>query len=50
MQTQYNSASDTYVGAHDVASAVLDQSTNHNDTTDVKDNYNSRLFDTPSDV
>ena len=38
IQTQLNSASDAFVGAHDVASARLDQSTNRHGKSDVKDN------------
>ena len=37
-QTQPNSYSDASVSAHDVASARLDQRTNHHGNTDAKDN------------
>ena len=42
IQTQQNSASDSSMGAHDLASAGLYQSTNHHINTDVKYNDYSR--------
>ena len=41
IQVQHNSASDAYVGAHDVVWSGLDQSTNHHGNADVKDNDDS---------
>ena len=38
IQTQRNSSSDASVGAHDLVSYLLDQSTNHHGNTDVNDN------------
>ena len=42
IQNQRNSASDASVDVHDVASSVLDQSTNHHGNTDVNDNDDSQ--------
>ena len=47
VQTQQNSASDSSVGAHVVASSELYKRTNHNGNTDFKDNDGSRSFETP---
>ena len=47
IQSRRNSAYVAYVGAHDVALAGLDQSTNHNGNTEVKDNNDSHSFETP---
>ena len=47
IQTQSNSYYDTSVGANDVASFLLDQSTNHHINTDVKNNDDSQSFETP---
>ena len=46
-QTQPNSSSDSSVGAQDVASAGLYQSTNQHGNMDVKDNDYSQSFETP---
>ena len=47
IQNQCNGASGAYVGAHALASSGLDQSTNHHGNTDVNDNDDSQLFETP---
>ena len=47
IQTQRTSDSDASVDAHYLASAGLDQSTNHCGNTDVRDNDYSRSFETP---
>ena len=47
IQTQCNSVYDAYVGAHDASSSGLNQSTNLHGNIDVKDNDDSRSFDTP---
>ena len=47
IQTQRKSVSGACVGAHDVKSAILDQSTNHHGNTYVKDNDYSQTFETP---
>ena len=46
IQTQLNSATDYSVGAHDVASYGLYQSTNYHGIADVKDNDYSQSFET----
>ena len=45
--TQCNSASDTSVDKNDVASSVLDKSTNHHGNADDKDNDDSQSYETP---
>ena len=47
IQTQHNSFSGASVGAHDVASSGLYQSTNHRVNMDFKDNDDSQSFETP---
>ena len=47
IQTQCNSDSDDSAGANDVASAVLDKSTNHHGNNDVNDNEDSQSYETP---
>ena len=47
IQSQYKITLDVSVGAHDVASYGWDQSTNYHDNTDVKDNDDSKSFETP---
>ena len=46
IQTQLNIFSDSYVDANYVSSCGLDQNIYHNVNTDVKDNYDSKLFET----
>ena len=45
IKTQLNSASDASVVANDVASAGLDESTNHHGNTDGKDNDDSQSYE-----
>ena len=47
IQTQHNSDSGASLGAHDVASSVLDQCTNHHINTDAKDNDYLQSFEAP---
>ena len=47
IQTQRNSYSDGSIVSHDLASAGLDQSTNHHGNIDVKDNDASHSLETP---
>ena len=47
IQTQHTYASDSSVGAHYLASFILDQSKNHHFNTDINDNDDSQSFETP---
>ena len=47
IQNQLKSTSDPSAGENDVSSDVLYQSTNHNCNTDIKNNGDSQLYETP---